>query len=1029
MAVGCLLILLVGFEAEITFNSDIFPSTLNDNPTVANFETQRGWIVCWSSQGGDGDGSAVVCQGTELPKNLLGPNLIINSWTADNQQTPYIAAYQDDVLAVWESDGQDGQDLGIYAQRLNIISTGIEKFTAEFHASRLLTSGKQSAPTVCWGNTNSFAVAYYSTSDNNMPPDGVYKGLVVSFFENYVFQSKRVIQVLSISAPEEVDIGIIDVAALRYIAVWVTASSAVQIEIFNSAASVSTTTMGINTHNPSVATAAGYSVIVWHTNSSVSPLSDTDGGIAASAITNSGILGVILQVNTYTANVQRNAHIAHMGGNKFMVTWESVGQDDCVRCIFARVLIYDPGPKTLDYVGKEFRVSQNTTVENQTPQVATHISDSLVIFTWRLADDSIGDIVGQTYSTFTPCVLDNNKTGLCSGSACSGKAQSIGSCLGGKVCCVTDYGTCVAGGLDGACMNASECIGTSTPGLCPGPTGIQCCTQPTATPTDSPTAIPTDTPTAIPTDTPTAIPTDTPTAIPTDTPTAIPTDTPTAIPTDTPTAIPTDTPTAIPTYTPTAIPTVTPTAIPTAAPTAMPTAAPTAMPTAIPTDTPTAVPTVIPALEAVEVEPNLTSIGLPKEQEVGAGISMVTGVALLGVTSIGGGASFAMRSVMYLDMLNCPEVDYTRGVMMNPTQITIGDDVHKHIRGSNVGNHVFLISICIICAIVCLVRRESGEPYSASLGRAPISLVIVMLEYFWPAIVQHMFLLLFYGNVIDQVISIILITVWAGLLGNLFRMSRVAVVKCDLKRTRFTSTVDKFMKPSHVWIEKPGVNTGEVEFLSQIFTGYKAVHCSYFFVSMSLLSVVSLISAWNPTTLVVCAGRAGILVAAPAVWFALLLKDRPFLRPFENVMELMLASLEVTFTIIAFWGMANTKQDLVNISELLANILLWMCVAKFLIDVIFAAYDTWVTRIERKKQVTTNLNASLRNISQPDNHTEMLSFEQSGVSDEVDSWKTENSNLRLMLQQNQIQHEADRDHMRHELARFKEKYCEVMTTV
>lgn len=37
---------------------------------------------------------------------------------------------------------------------------------------------------------------------------------------------------------------------------------------------------------------------------------------------------------------------------------------------------------------------------------------------------------------------------------------------------------CVAAGVEGTCRDVATCGGTSTPGLCPGPASIQCCTSP-----------------------------------------------------------------------------------------------------------------------------------------------------------------------------------------------------------------------------------------------------------------------------------------------------------------------------------------------------------------------------------------------------------------------------------------------------------------------------------------------------------------------------------------------------------------------
>ncbi|UJR82214.1 Hypothetical protein I5071_42790 [Sandaracinus amylolyticus] len=42
----------------------------------------------------------------------------------------------------------------------------------------------------------------------------------------------------------------------------------------------------------------------------------------------------------------------------------------------------------------------------------------------------------------------------------------------------SDWGPCTASGIAGRCVDVAACEGTSTPGLCPGPTSIQCCTAP-----------------------------------------------------------------------------------------------------------------------------------------------------------------------------------------------------------------------------------------------------------------------------------------------------------------------------------------------------------------------------------------------------------------------------------------------------------------------------------------------------------------------------------------------------------------------
>lgn len=71
-------------------------------------------------------------------------------------------------------------------------------------------------------------------------------------------------------------------------------------------------------------------------------------------------------------------------------------------------------------------------------------------------------------------------------SACGGRSTP-GYCPGpNEIRCCTEEGAgapapeavaCVVGGVAGECLDVSVCEGTSTAGYCPGPAAIQCCTQ------------------------------------------------------------------------------------------------------------------------------------------------------------------------------------------------------------------------------------------------------------------------------------------------------------------------------------------------------------------------------------------------------------------------------------------------------------------------------------------------------------------------------------------------------------------------
>lgn len=79
-----------------------------------------------------------------------------------------------------------------------------------------------------------------------------------------------------------------------------------------------------------------------------------------------------------------------------------------------------------------------------------------------------------------------------------GGADTLEECCSQQGCATTEstracvslpseYGTCLVAGVAGTCMSTAFCSGAyrSTPGFCPGPAGIQCCTLETAAPADA----------------------------------------------------------------------------------------------------------------------------------------------------------------------------------------------------------------------------------------------------------------------------------------------------------------------------------------------------------------------------------------------------------------------------------------------------------------------------------------------------------------------------------------------------------------
>ena len=140
---------------------------------------------------------------------------------------------------------------------------------------------------------------------------------------------------------------------------------------------VNTATSG-DQDRPSVATLSrGGFVVAWESK-------DQDGdkeGIFAQRFDADGSsAGSEIQVNTTTADDQKEPAVAELGGVGFVVTWESKNQDGDGKGIFAQVFDVD-GVK----VGSEIQVNTTTSKDQDKPAVA-ELSEGGFVITWESKD-------------------------------------------------------------------------------------------------------------------------------------------------------------------------------------------------------------------------------------------------------------------------------------------------------------------------------------------------------------------------------------------------------------------------------------------------------------------------------------------------------------------------------------------------------------------------------------------------------------------------------------------------------------------
>ncbi len=94
-------------------------------PAVAPAD-DGGYVVAWQASGQDGSGLAVYSQRYDAAGDSVGPETLVNTTTLGNQRDPSIAALDGGGFVVtWTSEGQDGSEDGIYAQRYDSLGNAI----------------------------------------------------------------------------------------------------------------------------------------------------------------------------------------------------------------------------------------------------------------------------------------------------------------------------------------------------------------------------------------------------------------------------------------------------------------------------------------------------------------------------------------------------------------------------------------------------------------------------------------------------------------------------------------------------------------------------------------------------------------------------------------------------------------------------------------------------------------------------------------------------------------------------------------
>ncbi|MGB5636683.1 MAG: hypothetical protein WBM86_28430, partial [Waterburya sp.] len=148
----------VGTEFQVnTFTS----GSQNDPALAVEADGNGDFIITWLSVGQDGDGSGVFAQRYSADGTPNGSEFQVNTFTSGSQWQPAVAVDEDgDFIITWPSEGQDGDDRGVFAQRYSADGT---PNGSEFQVNTF-TTGSQNSPDVAVDGDGDFIITWGSYS-------------------------------------------------------------------------------------------------------------------------------------------------------------------------------------------------------------------------------------------------------------------------------------------------------------------------------------------------------------------------------------------------------------------------------------------------------------------------------------------------------------------------------------------------------------------------------------------------------------------------------------------------------------------------------------------------------------------------------------------------------------------------------------------------------------------------------------------------------------------------------------------------
>jgi Ca2+-binding RTX toxin-like protein len=318
------------------FQVNTYTDSLQYNPSITAL-SDGGFVVTWESLGQDGSSDEIYGQRYDQNGNPLGNEFRVNTYTDSSQRSPSITALSDGGFVVtWQSYGQDGSEMGIYAQRYDQNGNPLGE---EFQVNTY-TDSSQSSPSVTALSDGGFVVTWQSWGQ-----DGSEMGIYAQRYDENGNPLGEEFQVNTDTDGLQLSPSVTALSDGGFVVTWTSwGQDGSDNDVYGQRYDENGNALGeefqVNTDtdglqfSPSVtALSDGGFVVTWTSDGR----DGSSNGIYGQRYDENGnALGEEFQVNTYTDSSQHFPSVTALSDGGFVVTWESLGQDGSEAGIYAQ---------------------------------------------------------------------------------------------------------------------------------------------------------------------------------------------------------------------------------------------------------------------------------------------------------------------------------------------------------------------------------------------------------------------------------------------------------------------------------------------------------------------------------------------------------------------------------------------------------------------------------------------------------------------------------------------------------------------